>query len=239
MAHCGFVTAQRCTLTKSYTVLAWQLTTANIKHVLSLGWERESASDAPDRTNRWWGWGEFFFPVSLCCGPVLDTRLPQCVARLGHSPFWCSSAFCPALLGIWRLPNGFQVCKHINIEAGRETRTRHATYYCWWEIGKDPSLRNVTHRLVFVWSANYFSGKKEVQNPPYLLPEWAWSRQKAFVTIWWKWQMSSVVGLCVLIAPFNPLLCWHWGCTRRCRWIVLFFSKNNRWSADHTFILFC
>lgn len=138
------MTAQCCTLTKSYTVLAWQLTTANIYHVLSLGWERESASDAPDRTNRWWWWGEFFFPVSLPCGPVLDTQLPQRVARLGHSPFWCSSAFCLALLGIWRLPNGFQVCKHINIEAGRETRTRHATYYCWWEIGKDPSPRNVT-----------------------------------------------------------------------------------------------
>lgn len=109
----------------------------------------------------WGGWrGLSFFPVSLHCGRVLDTLLPQCIACLGHSPFWCSSAFCLALLGIWRLPNGFQVCKHINIQAGRETRTRHATYYCWWEIGKDPSPRNVTHRLVFVWSANYFPGKK-------------------------------------------------------------------------------
>lgn len=168
--------------TKSHTVLAWQLTTANIKHVLSLGWERESASDAPDRTNRWRGEGGApclcLFPVSLPCGLLQHTQRSQRVARLGHSPFWCLSAFCLALLGIWHLPNGFQVYKHINIEAGRETRTRHATYYCWWEIGKDPSLYNVTHRLVFVWSANYFPGKKKrVPNPPYLLPEWAWSRQ--------------------------------------------------------------
>lgn len=172
------MTAQCCTSTKSYTVLAWQLTTANIKHVLSLGWERESASDAPDRTNRWRGG----FPPCLCLFPAVWSRM---LGSPNVSLVWVIhlfdarlSAFCLALLGIWRLPNGFQVCKHINIEAGRETRTRHATYYCWWEIGKDPSRPNVTHRLAFVWSANYFPGKKKkVQNPPYLLPEWAWSRQ--------------------------------------------------------------
>lgn len=72
MTNCSFVTGHRCTFTKSYSVLAWQLTTAKIKHVLSLGWERESARDPPDRTNRWWG--DFLSCLSFHC--ILALLIP-------------------------------------------------------------------------------------------------------------------------------------------------------------------
>lgn len=157
MAHCHFVMGHGCTLTKSFTVLAWQLTTANIKHVLSLGWEWESARDSPDRTNKWW-WGGF----PSCC--FLFTAPPP--HRLLQDRQWFQSVTCLCNLllchlcafgALWFVCNDyimvFQVYKHINVEVGRETRTRHAAYYSWWEIGKDSSLFNVSRRLVFVWSA--------------------------------------------------------------------------------------
>lgn len=196
------MTAQCCTLTKSYTVLAWQLTTANIKHVLSLGWERESASDAPDRTNRWWWWGEFFFPVVqswIHSSPnvslvwvihLFDARLPFVRLYLASDVYLM--VFRSASTSTSRLAEKpGQDTQLITVDEKLVRIPARATWPTDWCLSDPP--------ITFL--------EKKVQNPPYLLPEWAWSRQKAFVTIWRKWQMSSVVGLCVLIAPINPLLC--------------------------------
>ena len=154
MARYSFVTGHGCTFTKSYTVLAWQLTTANVKHVLSLGRERQSARDSPDRTNMWRGNSlliSSYFTIYPC--PVISCEIVSvCRVKLIHHSLLCCSSggLCWFVCNVY--PMVFQVYKHINMEAGRETRTRHATYYSWWEIGKDPSLFNVTHQLVFVWS---------------------------------------------------------------------------------------
>lgn len=65
--------------TKSCTVLAWQLSTDSVRHVLSLGWERESARDSPDRTNSWQGG----FPP--CC--LLFTVSSKIVSLWGYKLF--------------------------------------------------------------------------------------------------------------------------------------------------------
>lgn len=100
MTNCSFVTGHCCTFTKSYSVLAWQLTTAKIKHVLSLGWERESARDPPDRTNRWRGGFPTSSPAFHC---ILALPIPprlsavKCVCLIDISISWlCLTVFCCA-----------------------------------------------------------------------------------------------------------------------------------------------
>lgn len=175
-AHCGFVTAQCCTFTKSYTVLAWQLTTANIKHVLSLGWERESASDAPDRTNRWRGG----FPPCLCLFPAVWSRIP---GSPNVSLVWVIHLFDARLPFVWLC-----LASDVYLMVFRSTST--STSRLAEKPGQDTQLITVDEKLVRIppratWPTDWclsdppitFLEKKKVQNPPYLLPEWAWSGQ--------------------------------------------------------------
>lgn len=136
MARCCFVTRHGCTFTKSYTVLPWQMTTANIKHVLSLGWERESARDSPDRTNRWrGGFPPYFFHFTVYS--------PRCILqdsqRLQSVIWLCYLFVCLWLFIFWFMCNG---CLMIF----RSTST--STSRLAEKSGQDTQLITVDEKLV-------------------------------------------------------------------------------------------
>lgn len=179
MAHCCFVTGHGCTFTKSYTVLAWQLTTANIKHVLSLGWERESARDSLDRTNRWRGGFPPCLFLSNISSPhrfLQDSPCLQSVTCLCNVPLCCLSAF-----------GGLCFACNVYLMVFRSTST--STSRLAEKPGQDTQLITVDEKLVRIppWStwhtdwclsgllsSNYPPGKtvKKLPNPN-LLPKWA------------------------------------------------------------------
>lgn len=145
MAHCCFVTGHGCTFTKSYTVLAWQLTTANIKHVLSLGWERESARDSPDRTNRWWGG----FPPCLFLFTVSSPR------RFLQDSQWLKSVTCLRNFLLCFLSAFGSLCFACNVYLMVFRSTSTSTSRLAEKPGPDTQLITVDEKLVRItlWSA--------------------------------------------------------------------------------------
>lgn len=138
MARCCFVTGHGCTFTKSYTVLVWQMTTANIKHVLSLGWERESARDSPDRTNRWRGGIPpclFLFTVSSPRRFLQDSQWLQSVTYLCNFCLCCLPAF-----------DGFCFACNVFLMIFRSTST--STLRLAEKPGQDTQLITVDEKLV-------------------------------------------------------------------------------------------